>query len=100
MPSPSPPDALFLDRLPSPIGVMLVVHDAQERLRASEFYDCEARLMQLLRIHYGPKPLCERPAPVAIRDALARYFAGDLRAINRVEVATMGTRFQRDVWAA
>jgi hypothetical protein len=27
MPSPSLPDALFLDRVPSPIGAMLVVHD-------------------------------------------------------------------------
>jgi methylated-DNA-[protein]-cysteine S-methyltransferase len=60
MPGSSLPDALFLDRLASPIGAMLVVHDTQERLRAIEFYDCEARLMQLLRIHYGPPALCER----------------------------------------
>jgi methylated-DNA-[protein]-cysteine S-methyltransferase len=99
MPSPSLPDALFLDRLPSPIGAMLVVHDPQERLRAIEFHDCEARLMKLLRIHYGERPLQERRAPAVIRDALARYFAGDLHAIDRIEVATMGTQFQRDVWA-
>jgi methylated-DNA-[protein]-cysteine S-methyltransferase len=79
---------------------MLVVHDAQKLLRAIEFHDCEARLMQLLRIHYGSRTLCERRAPAAIRNALAGYFAGDLRAIDRIEVATMGTQFQRDVWAA
>ena len=56
--------------------------------------------MQLLRIHYGSQPLCERRAPAVIRDALASYFAGDLRSIDRIEVATMGTQFQRDVWAA
>jgi methylated-DNA-[protein]-cysteine S-methyltransferase len=100
MPSPLPPDALFLDRLPSPVGAMLVVHDEQARLRAIEFHDCEARLKHLLRIHYGERPLREKPAPAIIRDAMARYFAGDLRAIDRIEVATMGTRFQRDVWAA
>jgi methylated-DNA-[protein]-cysteine S-methyltransferase len=100
MPSPSLPDALFLDRVPSPIGAMLVVHDTQGRLRAIEFDDCDARLMQLLRLHYGPRALCERQAPVMIRDALASYFAGNLRAIDCIEVATMGTQFQRDVWAA
>ena len=100
MPNPLPPDALFLDRLPSPVGAMLVVHDEQAWLRAIEFHDCEARLKQLLRIHYGPRPLQERRAPAVIRDALAGYFVGDLRAIDRIEVATMGTQFQRDVWAA
>ena len=99
MPSPLPPDALFLDRLPSPVGAMLVVHDEQARLRAIEFHDCESRLTQLLRIHYGSRPLQERRAPAVIRDALGGYFAGDLCAIDRIEVATAGTPFQRDVWA-
>jgi methylated-DNA-[protein]-cysteine S-methyltransferase len=100
MPSLLPPDALFLDRLPSPVGAMLVVHDERGLLRAIEFHDREARLTQLLRIHYGPRTLSERRAPGMIRDTLADYFAGDLHAIDRIEVATMGTRFQRDVWAA
>ena len=100
MPSPSPPDALFLDRLPSPVGDMLVVHDPQERLRAIEFHDCEGRLNRLLHIHYGPRQLQEQRAPAVIRDALAGYFAGELCAIDRLEVATAGTPFQRDVWAA
>src|SRR5579863_3032906 len=100
MRNPSPPDTLFLDRLASPMGEMLVVHDAQERLRALEFHDCEPRLRKLLRIHYGNYALCDGPAPASIRDACAAYFAGDLGAIDRIEVATNGTSFQRDVWAA
>jgi len=100
MRNPSPPDTLFLDRAASPIGAMLVVHDSRERLRALEFHDCEPRLRQLLRIHYGNCALHDRAAPVTIRDAFAAYFAGDLGAIDRIEVATNGTPFQRDVWAA
>jgi len=100
MRNPSPPDTLFLDRVPSPIGAMLVVHDAQARLRALEFDDCEPRLLALLRLHYGNCPLHDRPAPAMIRQALAGYFAGDTGAIDRIEVATAGTPFQRDVWAA
>lgn len=100
MRNPSPPDTLFLDRLASPVGAMLIVHDAQERLRALEFHDCEPRLRQLLRIHYGHSVLRDRRAPASIRDAFVAYFAGDLGAIDRIEVATNGTPFQRDVWAA
>jgi methylated-DNA-[protein]-cysteine S-methyltransferase len=100
MRNPSPPDTLFLDRLASPMGAMLVVHDARERLRALEFHDCEPRLRHLLRIHYGDYALHDGRAPASIRDAFAAYFAGDHRAIDRIEVATNGTPFQRDVWAA
>jgi methylated-DNA-[protein]-cysteine S-methyltransferase len=95
-----PPEKLFLDRIASPIGAMLVVHDSKERLRALEFHDCEPRLLQLLRIHYGHKTLHSRRAPSSLRDAFAAYFAGDLGAIDGVEVATAGTPFQREVWAA
>lgn len=100
MRNPSPPEMLFLDRLPSPIGALLVVHDPEERMRALEFHDCEARLLHLLRIHYGHSDLRGRRAPALIRDAFAAYFAGDLGAIDGIEVATAGTPFQRDVWAA
>jgi methylated-DNA-[protein]-cysteine S-methyltransferase len=100
MRNPSPPDTLFLDRVPSPIGAMLVVHDAQARLRALEFDDCEPRLLALLRLHYGDCRLHDRPAPAMIRQALTGYFAGDIGVIDRIEVATGGTPFQRDVWAA
>jgi methylated-DNA-[protein]-cysteine S-methyltransferase len=100
MRNPSPPDRLFTDRVPSPIGAMLVVHDTEARLRALEFDDCEPRLRQLLRLHYGDCTLHARPAPAALRQALADYFTGDLSAIDRIAVATGGTPFQRDVWAA
>ena len=100
MRNPLPPDRLFLYRIASPIGAMLVVHDPQERLRALEFDDCEGRLLELLRIHYGHNTLHNRRASALLRDAFAAYFAGDLGAIDRIDVATGGTPFQREVWAA
>ena len=39
-------------------------------------------------------------APAPIRRAFEDYFAGDIRALERVPVATVGTAFQRKVWAA
>lgn len=51
-------------------------------------------MLRLLRIHYGDTTL----APA--RRALDAYFAGDLAAIDDIQVATGGTPFQRTVWAA
>jgi methylated-DNA-[protein]-cysteine S-methyltransferase len=83
---------------------MLLIHDPEERVRALDFHDFEARMQRLLRLHYGMGRadfvVESRKAPAAIRKALAGYFAGDLTAIDAVPVATSGTSFQREVWAA
>jgi methylated-DNA-[protein]-cysteine S-methyltransferase len=95
---------LFLDRVKSPIGTMLMVHDPDARLHALDFDDYEPRMRRLLRLHYGQDGrdfvLKEKSAPKVIKQPLAAYFAGDLAAIDRIAVETGGTRFQRDVWAA
>jgi O-6-methylguanine DNA methyltransferase len=90
---------LIIDRLPSPIGTMLLVSDGVA-LRALDFEDYEFRLHRLLRLHYGRYALEPRPLPDAITRPLATYFAGDLAAIDAIPVATGGTAFQRRVWAA
>ncbi len=91
---------LTIARLPSPIGEMLLVSDADGALRALDFDDCEARLHRLLRLHYGRPALATGRLPDAITKALAAYFAGELRAIGAIPVATGGTAFQRRVWGA
>jgi methylated-DNA-[protein]-cysteine S-methyltransferase len=95
---------LFLDRVESPIGTMLIVHDPDGRLHALDFNDYESRMRHLLRLHYGRDGrdfvLKEKPAPKVIKQPLAAYFSGDLTATDRIAVETGGTRFQRDVWAA
>jgi methylated-DNA-[protein]-cysteine S-methyltransferase len=104
MPNPITPQTFFIDRAESPVGTMLLIHDFEERLRALDFHDFEARMRQLLRLHYGEDGgdfvVKSRETPAAIRRALAGYFAGDLTAIDAIPVATAGTSFQREVWAA
>ena len=104
MPSPTLPRTFFIDRVESPIGTVLFIHDPEERVRALDFHDFEARMHRLLRLHYARDGadfvIKSRKAPAAIRKALAGYFAGDLAAIDAVPVATAGTSFQREVWAA
>ena len=90
---------LQLDRFTTPIGELLLVFDVAG-LRALDFVDFEDRMRRLLRLHYGAVTLTNAPAPAAITGPLTAYFAGDLRALDTVKVATGGTDFQREVWAA
>jgi len=95
-----PPDGLGADRLPSPIGTILLVFDEDGVLRALDFEDCEARMLRLLRLHYGAVTPRTRAAPREIAERLNAYFAGDLETLGSIPWRTAGTPFQRSVWAA
>lgn len=84
----------------SPCCELLVVVDEQGALRALEFAQHPERLHRLLRVHYGDHELSSGEAPATMLRALDDYFAGDLRAVDQITVATGGTPFQRDVWKA
>ena len=104
MPTPMAPQILYLDRLETAIGTLLLIHDREGHMRALDFHDFESRMRRLLRLHYGREGddfvMEDRAAPPEIRRAINNYFLGDLLAINAVSVATGGTSFQREVWAA
>jgi methylated-DNA-[protein]-cysteine S-methyltransferase len=95
---------LVLNRelLPTPIGVLVLLTDPRGRIRALDWDDHEARMQRLLRLHYGVGGVIvdEAASPSAARAALETYFAGDLDALDSLEVETAGTPFQRSVWAA
>lgn len=91
-----------IERVPTPVGEMVVLTDERERLRALDWEDCETRMHRLLRLHYGVDnfKLPERHSPSGPRRSLEAYVAGDLSAIESIPVETGGTPFQREVWAA
>lgn len=93
---------LTLEHVPTAIGVLLIATDAEQQLRAIDWADSEARMLKLLRLHYGANgyTLTETRAPSAVRPSLESYFAGQLSAIDTLAVATGGTPFQRSVWTA
>jgi methylated-DNA-[protein]-cysteine S-methyltransferase len=92
---------VLLDRLPTPIGTLLIVFDEEHRLRALDWEDYEQRMRRLLRLQYGSEiDLRDGSAPKSIRDPLNAYFAGDFSALDSIEVETGGTPFQRKLWAA
>ncbi len=91
---------LRVDYYPSPIGSIILVSDEQDTLRSLDFADYRARMERLLLAHYGVYTLKEGAAPDSVRTALDAYFAGNLRALEHLQVKTGGTPFHRAVWQA
>ena len=90
---------LSLDHFDSPVGTVLLVHDAEGCLRALDFHDYADRMNLLLRRHYGIVELIEGRAPEHILAPLRDYFGGKIDALAPVPVATGGTAFQSLVWS-
>lgn len=94
------PLPIQIDRLNTPIGVMLVATDFEGSLRAVDWHDCEQRMHKLLEIHYGRDGIRIQSyrSRSKAASALEQYFQGNLSAIDDLPVRTGGTVFQRDVW--
>lgn len=86
----------------TPIGELILVTDNAGNLRAVDWTDYEDRMLRLLKLHYGKSgyTLLSNAGPSGLRDKLEHYFAGEIRAIDEIEVETAGTAFQRSVWKA
>jgi methylated-DNA-[protein]-cysteine S-methyltransferase len=98
--SAKPPEIFTLDRLPTPIGIALLVSDAEGVLRALDWEDYEPRMKVLLRLHYGAVTLRDAPAPRGLKTALSSYFEGDLDRLYTIKWRVAGTPFQQKVWNA
>ncbi|MGK9234237.1 methylated-DNA--[protein]-cysteine S-methyltransferase [Inquilinus limosus] len=94
-------EALVFDRMPSPVGELLIVADAAGRLRAIDWAGEEGLRDRLARSVGGDGfTLAPQRNPFGLTAALQAYFAGDLAAIDALPVETGGTPFQRAVWTA
>jgi len=93
---------LFLDRLPTPIGDMLLASDKEGNLRATFWTDHEEDLRRVLERYYPGSGIAFEQAadPHGHTRALRAYFSGDLQAIDALPVEVAGTAFQREVWRA
>lgn len=81
-------------------GLMLVARGG--RLCMAEFADCIERTRRWLSRRMGAA--CAGPesgsVPTAIVRAFDAYFAGDMAALDAIEVEFFGTAFQHIVWSA
>lgn len=97
---------LLIDRIPTPIGEMVIIADRDGNLRAVDWTDRDPRAEDSLRLHTGPQngkagfTLTPAPNPSGLSQAIRNYFAGDLTAIDSLPTKTNGAPFQREVWQA
>lgn len=93
---------LFLDRIDTPIGELVLAADHDGNLRAVDWTDYNPRMFRLLERFYGKGGFALEPKqnPGGLSDKIRRYFAGDLAVIDNLPVQTTGTPFQREVWRA
>jgi methylated-DNA-[protein]-cysteine S-methyltransferase len=91
-----------VDNFRTPIGQLHVVEDDDRNLRAVYWADHEASLHRWLEGRYGKGGyrLGNARERLDSADALLRYFAGELTAIDEQRVKFEGTAFQQDVWNA
>lgn len=91
-----------IDRLATPVGELLIVADAEGRLRAIDWSDYENRMRRLLDRYYGAGryAISAGRGSRRLTTAMSNYFDGDTAAIDKLPVETSGTSFQRGVWQA
>ena len=83
----------------SPVG-HLTMAVRGGRLCLLHFGEPDARVTATLARWYPGDPIGQGAGPVRIAEALERYFAGELPALDALDVEMNGTSFQRRVWAA
>src|SRR5581483_1723184 len=90
---------LEIAELGTPIGTLvLVVRDG--RVCALELGERWPRRRRLLERRFGGLELRATTDPAGVASRLARYFEGDVRALDDIPVDVTGTPFQRKVWTA
>lgn len=83
---------LFVERIDTPVGVMLVVTDAEDTLRAVDWHDYEDLMHTLLRRQYRHATFAMEvhPSQSSAARAPRAYFAGDVKAIEELSVVIGG----------
>lgn len=89
--------AVYLDRLDSPLGPLLLAH-AGGQLCMLDFDEYQQRFQTLLMRRFGNVLMEEKAIDAALRDALLAYLAGALEALDDIPVHAVGTSFQQLVW--
>jgi methylated-DNA-[protein]-cysteine S-methyltransferase len=88
---------LLIDRIPSPIGVMVLISDGNS-LCSLDFADFEVRMLRLLHNRYPSFELVEKIDPLGFSTKIRAYLGGDFTSLDHIPVNSGGTEFQQQVW--
>ena len=92
--------AIRLTCVGSPIGDLALAAGPSGGLCLVRYGAADADVTATLRRWYGAAPIEVHPDPAGVATALDRYFAGDVAALDGIDVELNGTDFQRRVWTA
>jgi methylated-DNA-[protein]-cysteine S-methyltransferase len=87
------------DDIDSPIG-LIAIAAAAGRLLSLEFGESVTRMEHGLPTRYPGVRLVRQRNPFGMSRRIAAYLAGDLDALDAIDVDAGGTPFQRQVWTA
>jgi methylated-DNA-[protein]-cysteine S-methyltransferase len=90
---------LEIAELASPLGALRAAF-RDRRLCSLAFTEHWHVAERALQRRFGPIERAPAPAAARLRECLDAYFAGDLGALDAVEIDPGGTPFQQAVWAA
>ncbi len=92
------------ERVSTAVGALVLLTDGAGQVRVVDWEDCAARMSTLLARAFGASFRIEHgsshvsPSSAALK--LKRFFAGDLAAIDQIDVEPAGTCFHNAVWRA
>jgi methylated-DNA-[protein]-cysteine S-methyltransferase len=89
---------LALEKLPSPIGTVLLVSNG-DAILALDYAGYEDRMMGFLNRRFADLKLAAPDRPSRFAEAVQAYFDGDLTGIDTLPIDPGGTPFQQTMWA-
>lgn len=84
----------------SPVGPLLMIADSAGVMRVLEFQDREERWRPHIARRFPDATMREKPGAFGHAATLARYFDGDIEAIDAIATKATGSDFQLAVWKA
>ena len=90
---------LFIDRLESPMGTIVLITNG-DRLCALDFADCQQRTLNLLHKRYQSFELVDQIDPFGFSQQVRAYLAGNYASLHDLAIDPGGTDFQQLVWRA
>jgi len=93
-------EQFLIDTMPTPLGKAVLVADENGGLRIFSWEDAGDTWRQRFQRYHRNAELLARSDPFGHTTALARYFDGEISALDAIPVACTGTPFQQQVWVA
>jgi methylated-DNA-[protein]-cysteine S-methyltransferase len=90
---------VHIEQIESPVG-MLVLAESAGALCALDFECSVEPVIERLQRRHGGIEVAAGNGARPFRKRIEAYFAGDLHAIEQLQVNPAGTAFQREVWSA